>query len=528
MTSQFGLPPLRGENFLTMGRTGQLFVPKIHDSRRISLLIEVADLPAGHAQTAFDALSVLFSNRGQGALVNNLPGTATVTTPNGLSTVLTANAAAGATSIVLLAATNIADNKYLRIGDSEVVQVDPAWSAGTTIPLVVALRMPHAAGEAVVMVNDTGARTGQAECVSWQPSDPDRHGLMWTGVVDFLLADPWLYGPTVSGTVTPNAGLAFGTPVINQIGLVARTTWAAALTGVVSGQPIIVVHITQGYTTALTSIADTFAGHYTYTRVDGNNTGTQDLEIYIGTGGTGTSGTVTVTAASGLIGGAAIPMTGASTSAGLGAVDVHGNTSGSGAGNLGLSLTPTAAWEGAIFAALTADPYIAGYNPPFPSPYAPIFYGVRPVGEVGCYLYPTNGVAFTPQLGLSGGVWEGAAAIIKGSGAAVTLNITNTGTALAEKLTLDFLGPIVNPTITNTTNGTSVTINTTVAGTKHLLVDTGAFTALNNGANVIGLVTHTGAAPFLTLNPGANALQVSGAACDANTRVTVSFLPPFV
>ena len=28
-------------------------------------------------------------------------------------------------------------------------------------------------------------------------------------LVDFLLADPWMYGTTVTGTVTPNAGLAF-------------------------------------------------------------------------------------------------------------------------------------------------------------------------------------------------------------------------------------------------------------------------------------------------------------------------------
>ena len=52
------------------------------------------------------------------------------------------------------------------------------------------------------------------------------------------------------------------------------------------------------------------------------------MEIYIGTGGTGTSGTVTVTAPSGLMGGYAFPMYGASTSAGLAAVDVHGNSGG--------------------------------------------------------------------------------------------------------------------------------------------------------------------------------------------------------
>ena len=47
MTGPFSLPPIRGEDFLTMGRTGRLFVPKLHDSRRISLEIIVRDVPAG-------------------------------------------------------------------------------------------------------------------------------------------------------------------------------------------------------------------------------------------------------------------------------------------------------------------------------------------------------------------------------------------------------------------------------------------------------------------------------------------------
>jgi hypothetical protein len=86
-------------------------------------------------------------------------GTAAVTSPSGLDTTLTADAAAGATSIVLTAATNIADNKFLKVGDAgetEIVKVDPSWTAGTTIPLTTPLIRAHDAGDAVVMVDDAG------------------------------------------------------------------------------------------------------------------------------------------------------------------------------------------------------------------------------------------------------------------------------------------------------------------------------------------------------------------------------------
>ena len=132
-------------------------------------------------------------------------------------------------------------------------------------------------------------------------------------------------------------------------------------------------------------------------------------------------------------------------------------------------------------------------------------------------------------MGSSHSSWDSAGAVVetRALGPPATLNLTNIGTATAEKLTLDFLGPILNPTVTNTTNGTSVTINENGSGYKHLIVDTGAYTAINDGNSVIGSLTHSGAAPFLTLNPGLNVLQVSGGSCTGSTLVTVSFAPPF-
>jgi hypothetical protein len=442
------LPPIRGGDFIPMGRTGSLFVPKVHGARRIALELQVLGA-TGAAQADFDTLAALFANRAQGALVNS---------------------------------------------------------------------------------DGANPRTGQAECVGWYPKPPDVSGRVWAGVADFSLADPWLYGAVVTGNVVPNAGAAFGPSVVSNISG-PRTTWAATLGAgsVVSGQPILVVHMTQGTTTALTSIADTFGGHYTYTQVDLGHT-YQNCEMYIATGGTGTGGVITVTAASALIGGFVIPLTGANTGAGLAAVDVHGHASGAVGAPL-LSLTPTASNEAALYTAVatySAQIYGSG-GAGWYMRNTPAYSGDANIGAAEIYIYPASGVALADYFGASpAGPWDMVGAIVKGSGAPVTLNLTNTGTATAEKITIDCLGPIINPTITNTTNGTSVTVNTSVLGTKHLLIDTGAFTALNDGTNVIGNLTHSGALPFLTINPGANVLQISGSACTGSTLVTVTFLPPFV
>lgn len=450
MTGPFSLPPIRGEDFLTMGRTGRLFVPKLHDSRRISLEIIVRDVPVGVTQGIFDQFALWAANRTQGALANIL---------------------------------------------------------------------------------DSGARTAQAECVGWMPQDITVGGLTHVGVADFQLADPWFYGPTVTGSVVPNAGLAFGTPGGSNISG-PRTTWSVSLTGVVSGQPIILAHAVCGTNTLLISVADTFSTPYTWTVIDSNAAyGALAVRLLIGWGGVGTSGTVTVTAPSGSIGGVAIPMTGASTSAGIGAIDNYGNAyapSGYYAGMVP-PLTPAAAGEGALYAVLGTYPYSAG---------GPLV-GVTAhtaISQYGTTVLTLSRVANPPAGVALGGLWYlnglpylvSVGCLVKGSGVPVALNVTNPGNVLAEKLTLDFLGPIINPTITNTTNGTSITVNVTVASTKHLIVDTGAFTALNDGSNVIGSVGHSGAAPFLTLNPGVNVLQISGAGCTGDTLVTVSLAPPYV
>jgi len=81
-------------------------------------------------------------------------------TGGGVDTTMSADALAGATSIVLTSATGIADNQYLRIGDTdetEIRRVDPSWTAGTTIPLTAPLMRNHDAGDQVRQVDSAGS-----------------------------------------------------------------------------------------------------------------------------------------------------------------------------------------------------------------------------------------------------------------------------------------------------------------------------------------------------------------------------------
>lgn len=112
-----------------------------------------------------------------------------------------------------------------------------------------------------------------------------------------------------------------------------------------------------------------------------------------------------------------------------------------------------------------------------------------------------------------------------------TLTVANPGDAYpvgpSGTLTLDLLGPISNPVVSNAANGVSVTVNVVVAAGTHLVVDCVAYTALNNGVNVIGSVQHSGATDFMVLQPGSNVLTVTGTGITGATTLSVTFTPPY-
>ena len=108
-----------------------------------------------------DALSIELRGYVMGT---GAPATA-AETGGGVDTTLAADAVAGVVSIVLTSAAGIADNEYLRVGDTgetEIRRVDPSWTAGTTIPLTGPLVRNHDAGDQVRQV-DTAGSSGDRE-----------------------------------------------------------------------------------------------------------------------------------------------------------------------------------------------------------------------------------------------------------------------------------------------------------------------------------------------------------------------------
>lgn len=145
-------------------------------------------------------------------------------------------------------------------------------------------------------------------------------------------------------------GVTFGTPVINN--MASRTSYTLPMTGVISGQPIFVTH--YGWGTQTPTLSDNFSTPYTWTQVEVQQNNGQDLWLYIGTGGAGTSGTITVSwTGTQTFGGSAVACIDASTASGLSALDGHSsNTSGASkqASWTSPALTPSTAGEGAIYA----------------------------------------------------------------------------------------------------------------------------------------------------------------------------------
>jgi hypothetical protein len=176
-----------------------------------------------------------------------------------------------------------------------------------------------------------------------------------------------LRGATMS-TVT------FGTPVVVNGGA-ATTSLAFAMSGVTSGQPIVLCILCPGLSSiGSPTFADTFAGAYSYTKIDSGNSTAGGFavvaEMWVATSGSGASGTITISGlTSSSYGGTATSCIGASTSFGGSVIDVHGNVSGnsSGANPNFPAISPTSSGGGAIGAAVFAgvDGGVTGLSAPW-------------------------------------------------------------------------------------------------------------------------------------------------------------------
>jgi hypothetical protein len=212
--------------------------------------------------------------------------------------------------------------------------------------------------------------------------------------------------------------VTFGTPVENDYTNV--TSMAFVMSGVVSGQPIVLVCSDVGTAAPSIGISDNFATPYTWTVIDSNSdvTGLY-LRTYIGTGGVGTSGTITLTCASGTYpGGVAVPCIGASLAAGLSAIDVHGINA-----VLGYSQTPSAAEEGAVCGTVESGGTLTAF-PSSPWVNTQVDYSAAAHASVATYASPASGSVLTASWTGTGTHYLSVGLIVKAAGAAPPTDVT--------------------------------------------------------------------------------------------------------
>lgn len=120
---------------------------------------------------------------------------------------------------------------------------------------------------------------------------------------------------------------------------------------------------------------------------------------------------------------------------------------------------------------------------------------------------------------------------IDGTPTPQTLTVVNSGSIEERSPTLTLTGPLRNSVITNTTTGVSLTYTGTIASPRVVTISTNSYDEYvatdDLGANKIGLITHSGSAALMTLNPGNNAITITDADYASGT-VKFSYYPPFL
>jgi len=109
--------------------------------------------------------------------------------------------------------------------------------------------------------------------------------------------------------------------------------------------------------------------------------------------------------------------------------------------------------------------------------------------------------------------------------------VTNSGDDVVAytNFTLTFHGPLFYPILSNTTNSTSLTLNTLIASGDSITVDVGNYLATHsNGSDMRGVVQHSASRRWMTLNTGSNVLNLSSSLNTDSGTVSVSFQPPYV
>jgi hypothetical protein len=138
---------------------------------------------------------------------------------------------------------------------------------------------------------------------------------------------------------------------------------------------------------------------------------------------------------------------------------------------------------------------------------------------------------FTVDIRMADPWWYGASTSTDVTSAGGT--ITNIGDVEATNIVIQFVGPLINPMLINTSVSPQVQL---FAGPNIPLgvtftLDCSAFTAVDNlGTNVIGNVSHIGNIRWMLLEPGSNVMALIngiGGGSPGVGKATVTFSPPY-
>ena len=111
-----------------------------------------------------------------------------------------------------------------------------------------------------------------------------------------------------------------------------------------------------------------------------------------------------------------------------------------------------------------------------------------------------------------------------------TVSVDNTGSVEERDAKITLTGPLEDVTLTNNTSGVTLTYTGTIPTAETVVIQTnawGEYTAYWGVANVIGSVTHSGAASLMVFVPGVNEVIVTSTTPTTGT-VKVEFFPPFL
>lgn len=127
------------------------------------------------------------------------------------------------------------------------------------------------------------------------------------------------------------------------------------------------------------------------------------------------------------------------------------------------------------------------------------------------------------------GIWRDyASTTVTGTASAAWSNQTLSmptladGTAPIDDAVITVTGPITNPTVSNASTGTSVSLTGTVPSGQTWVIDCGAWTSKVNGVSQLLNTTHAGHPRFLVIDPVSPTVSVTGSSTSAVTNISVT------